>query len=886
MNLEQYRRKRRFAQTPEPPGNEQPAAGGNLFVVQYHQARRPHYDFRLEWDGALKSWAVPKGPCLDPKEKRLAVRVEDHPIEYAQFEGVIPDGEYGAGTVIVWDSGTWEPIEPAEAGFDEGRLKFRLAGTKLRGAWALVRMRPKPSDRSENWLLIKERDQEVVRLEEADILLSMPNSALSGRSIEEVAQHPAATWTAGQATPVEPPKPPKPTQASKTAKSLKPSQPPQSTPKSASAKSGLKRAKKGPFPDWIEPQLAHLAQFTPDQEDWIHEIKFDGYRLLAQIRQGKVKLWTRRRQNWTERFPGLVRALKSLDVEDAYLDGEVVALLPNGASSFALLQTAFREGRAESLIYYVFDLLYLNSKDLRELPLWRRKETLQSLLPPAGGGVLQFTEHFEGQGPEFFRQCCRFGLEGVISKRRDRPYRSGRNYDWLKSKCVQVDQFVVGGWTDPAGSRLGFGALVLGYYNADGELIYAGRVGTGFSESSLLELKGQLASRARDRSPFANLSDREAGKDFHWVEPELVAQVQFSNWTMDGLLWHPSFHGIREDVAAGEVVRRQGERATQAPVEQGVPQKASAPKSTPKSTASRSSRATNPLEDFRLTNPHRILYAQQGITKLDLATYYFEVSDWILPHLRQRPITLVRSPHGKQTSCFYQRHAGNGLAEAIHRVPIDKDGEVEDYLMVDDLLGLMSLVQIGVVEIHIWGSRCDQPEKPDRLIFDLDPSPEVVWDTVVQSAIAIRDCLAELGLASFVKTTGGAGLHLTVPLVRRHTWEEVKQFAKDVAGEFARRQPDLFTISASKSTRRGKIYIDYQRNNMGATAVAPFSTRAKARAPVSTPLAWDELVHARPIEFRLETVPHRLKQLQTDPWEGFWEVKQSITAYMKRRIRK
>lgn len=876
MSLEHYRKKRDFGRTPEPVGGEGKAGPGNQFVVQYHRARRAHYDFRLEWDGTLKSWAVPKGPCLDPKEKRLAVRVEDHPLEYAQFEGVIPQGEYGAGTVIVWDTGTWEPIEPAEPGFRNGMLKFRLYGRKLRGAWMLVRMKPKANDRTENWLLVKERDQEVVRLEEADILLTMPNSVLSGRGIDEVAQQPEATWKQGRSVPTD-------CAGSTSNRDGKPKRASQLAAPKGIAESTNKRLSKGkakPFPEWIEPQLADVADSTPDTDQWIHEIKFDGYRLLARIHDGKVSLWTRKKQNWTQRFPGLARTLSQLEVKDAYLDGEVVALLPNGVSSFSQLQTAFKEGRADSLVYFVFDLLYLDGRDQRELPLDDRKRKLASLFPNHGKGVVQYTDHFEGNGPEFFRQCCKFGLEGIISKRRDRPYRSGRTFDWLKSKCIQIDQFVIGGWTDPSGSRLGFGALVLGYYNPAGELIYAGRVGTGFTESTLLELKQLLAQKPLAKSPFANLSDRQAGREFHWVQPELVAQVQFANWTMDGLLWHPSFQGIREDISPREVVRnRMAEPAE--PPRPAVPQKVAAPKASPKSTAPTSDAAES-LADFQLTNPNRVLYAEQGITKLDLATYYFEVSDWMLPHLADRPLTLVRSPHGKQTACFYQKHSAPGMPKAFRTVLIERDGVTEDFLVVDDVLGLVSLVQIGVVEIHCWGSRCDRPHQPDRVIFDLDPSPETVWTTVVESALEMRDALTAIGLTSFVKTTGGNGLHIVCPLTRRRQWDEVKQFARDFAAHFASTHPGQFTTSPSKAARTGKIYIDYQRNNMGASTVAPFSTRAKAEAPVSVPVTWEELPNLRPGQFRLQNLRTRLAELQDDPWADFWDCKQSITAKMLR----
>ncbi|MBI3461680.1 MAG: DNA ligase D [Planctomycetes bacterium] len=869
MSLQEYRRKRRFSQTPEPAGAKPPRREGHSFVVQKHAAKRLHYDFRLELDGVLKSWAIPKGPSLDPSEKRLAVQVEDHPLEYGGFEGIIPEGEYGGGTVIVWDRGEWEPLEDAAESYRQGKLKFRLYGKKLHGGWTLVKIRSRPGERGENWLLIKERDDEARPLGEYDILEAEPESAVSGRGLGQVAAAKDRTWHSNQpdgkpAAP--PPKPAKP--AKKAAK------------KKQAATTPLTGSHPGTLPEWLPPQLASPSDKAPVGTHWLHEIKFDGYRLLCRIHRGKAKLLTRNKQDWTHRFPQLAAAAATLPVKDALLDGEVVAYDESGISHFQTLQNAFRDGGAARLVYQAFDLLHLDGHDLRKVPLIERKARLEELLEGNDSrSILQYTEHFAGNGPEFFNQACRMGLEGTISKRGDRPYIGGRGYDWLKIKCVEREEFVIGGFTDPSGSRHGLGALLVGYFDHGGELKYAGKVGTGFSEQALFELRRRLDALEQDGSPFTNLSRRDAGRGTHWVQPELVAQVEFSNWTGDGLLRHPSFQGLREDKPANEVVRDAPPTVA----------KGRAPMTRQKPAKIVTGVIKGPdevvIEGVRVTHPQKVLYAGQGITKLGLVEFYAEIADWILPHVLDRPLSLVRCPNGHKGECFFQKHADAGTPSALGRVAITEKDKTSEYLVIENLAGLISLVQMGVLEIHPWGSRRDNVERPDRLIFDLDPDPSVAWPRVIEGAKHVRDTLADLGLTSFVKTTGGRGLHVVVPIQRRLEWPEVKEFCKAVVEQVARAAPAQYTANMSKAARKGRVYLDYLRNDRGATAVAAYSTRARSGAAVSVPLEWDELSPAlRPDHFNVLNLPARLAALKHDPWREISKLRQSITVKARRQV--
>lgn len=885
MSLDEYRSKRDFGRTPEPAakaGRRRRGKTALRFVVQKHAARRLHYDFRLEWNGALKSWAVPKGPCLDPAEKRLAVHVEDHPLAYADFEGTIPEGEYGAGTVLVWDRGTWiaEDADP-ESAFQSGLVKFRLEGEKLRGRWMLVRMKPREGEKGENWLLVKEHDDEVRPLAGYDVLDERPESVVTGKTVDEVAAAPERTWSRGREASGEP-------HAGSSSRSRK-----RAVRSSAAAVPGvlvaaIERAVPAPFPEFVPPQLASPAKAPPEGDRWLHEIKFDGYRLLAFLNGGRVVLRTRTGIDWTHRFPELAEAVAAIPVRQAVLDGEVVAQLPTGASNFAALQSAFSERDTGRLAYFVFDLLYLDGYDLRGSPLLERKRALAGVLAAGAPPRVQFTDHLIGHGDEFFRQCRQLGLEGIVSKRVDRPASSGRGEDWLKFKSVQRDEFVIGGFTPSAAAQRGLRSILVGAFTPAGELIYVGKVGTGLSEEMLHSLRERLMARQCDASPFVNLPAREAERGTRWVRPELVAQVAYANRSRDGMLFHPVFDGLREDKPAEEVVS-----------DDHAPAAAKEAKGRPAARGRKSGKSRDKaearvpwdgghlreLECIRFTSPERLLYPEAGITKLSLASFYAEISDWLLPHIAGRLLNLVRSPDGVTGKSFYQKHEATGTPDAIHRVPVVMEQGTEMLLMIDDLAGLLSLVQMSVLEIHPWGARVDDIERPDRIVFDLDPDASVPWPRVVEAAREVRARLKELKLVSFVKTTGGAGLHVVLPLQRRQTWDDVKAFVKRFAERMAADAPSEYTASMVKAARRGRIYIDYLRNARGSTAVAPYSTRARPGAPVSTPLSWNELTAAiRSDQFHVGNLRDRLASLRHDPWEGIDEVRQSLNVTVRRRL--
>jgi bifunctional non-homologous end joining protein LigD len=794
--LDAYHRKRDFRRTPEPAGGTA-TDGGGRFAVQRHAARRMHYDFRLELDGTLKSWAVPKGPSLDPAEKRLAVHVEDHPLEYGDFEGTIPAGEYGAGEVILWDRGHWTPVGDPADGYRRGKLKFVLHGEKLRGGWTLARMGGRAGEGGKNWLLLKERDVEARPATEGDIVAERPESVAT---------------------------------IARTA-----------------------------LPARIRPQLATLADEPPPGDEWVHEIKYDGYRALCRLEDRRARVFTRSGQDWTDRFGPVAPACAALPVRTAWLDGEVVVLDDDGRSRFEALQEALSAKDGRGLKYVVFDLLHLDGVDLRPLPLEQRKQRLAQLLRRADGGeTLRYGDHVIGRGAAFLRQVCMHGLEGIVSKRREAPHREGRHPEWRKVHCHERGEFVVGGFTDPGGSRAGLGALLLGAHE-DGRLRYVGRVGTGFSDAKLRELRRRLDELAQPESPFAPFPDVPPGS--HWTRPELVCEATFTNWTRDGRLRHPVFVALRDDKPAREVVRERRSRAGVAP---------------------RRADETIEIAGVRVSHPDRVLWPEVEVTKAELARYYVDVAEWILPHVAGRPLAVVRGPRGHAGATFFQKHLAPGMPAPVRSVRIADDDGHQNHLVIDDVAGLVALVQMDVLEIHVWGARADDVERPDRLVLDLDPDEELAWPVVVDGARAARLRFEHLGLESFVKTTGGKGLHVVVPLARRQGWTETKAFARALAADLARRLPDAFTINAARAARRGKIYLDYLRNGRGATAVAAYSSRARPGAPVAVPLAWRELgSRLRPAALTVRTVPERLARLRADPWERVPVVRQSITAAMR-----
>jgi bifunctional non-homologous end joining protein LigD len=892
--LAEYNAKRDFSKTPEPKGK--PAKGaGFSFCIQKHDASRLHYDFRLELDGVLKSWAVAKGPSLVPGEKRLAVHTEDHPLDYGDFEGTIPKGEYGGGTVLLWDRGHWEPEGDPHQALKKGNLKFRLHGEKLSGAWHLVRMRQRPRERQEGWLLIKSDDEGARGPDEADILDEMPLSVKTGRSLEEIAgDAKSAVWRSNR-LPVESGKPKnattpaptkvenvkaKPTRASRpTARKGRASEPkpkraltraaPASVTKSAPSRPT--DGKKAAMPADIAPCLATLVEEVPKGEQWLHEIKWDGYRLVAFVKRGKAQLKTRNGHDWTHRFPTIAKALAGLSAEVAVVDGEAVVEDDKGLSNFSALQDALSDGRtADKAVFYAFDLLYQDGFDLRGLPLAARKARLAELVPPAAEGALRLSEHIEADGETMVRNACRLGLEGVISKARDRPYRSGRNGDWLKIKCTQRQEFVICGFTPSTALTRAVGSLVLGYYE-NGRLMHAGRTGTGFTATTARDVWKRLQPLRAKKAPFADSLNSLQKRDAVWVRPELVAEVEFRGWTADLHVRHAAFKGLREDKDAGEVVR-----------EATGPAAAKQPRVGSKAPTGFRRSGEAVVAGVPLTHPDRILWEEQGITKQGLAEFYEEIADWILPHVIHRPLALVRCPSGSQKGCFFQKHSWAGLSDFILRDTVrDDDGE-EEVLLVENISGVVALVQAGVLEIHPWGATIGDVERPDRITMDLDPGEGVDWSGVIAGAREVRERLSALGLESFVKTTGGKGLHVLVPLTPKAGWEEVKAFTRNLSESMEADSPQRYISKATKKARSGLIYIDYLRNGRGATAIAAYSTRARPGAPVSVPLAWDELSPAiKPNHFAVDNLPARLERMRKDPWAALSQTKQMLPAPKK-----
>jgi bifunctional non-homologous end joining protein LigD len=837
MALRTYRRKRRFDRTPEPRGRPRPRRRRGLaYVVQKHDATRLHYDFRLELDGVMKSWAIPKGPSLDPAVKRLAVHVEDHPIEYNRFEGVIPEGEYGGGPVILWDRGRWVPEGDAREAYRKGTLKFRLEGQKLRGSWVLVRTRPRQGAK-EQWLLIKHDDEAARRGAKTEIVDERPESVVSGHTVEEVGPsfHRAKTPRTG----------------------------------------ALEGARRAALPRTLRPELATLVEAAPQGDDWLHEIKLDGYRVLCRIAHGRARLFTRRGNDWTSTFTPIARAAAALPARTAWLDGEVVVLGRNGVSSFGALQQALGSERgAADLVYFVFDLPYLDGFDLRSVPLLARKQALDRLLRRDARherGPIRYSDHIVGRGEAFFAQACASGLEGTIAKRAQSLYREGRGSDWRKVKCLQTREFAIVGYTDPAGARRGFGSLVLGQAR-NGGFVHVGRVGTGFSDRLLADLAPRLQALEVPKPPVDPAPRGAAARGVHWIRPRLVADVAFTERTRDGILRHPTFRGLRADKRPQETAGEAAGTALQPSRATGT--RAPAPRRAP---------AGAPI---RLTSPDKVLWPDAGVTKRHLAEYYIEAQDRLMPYLKDRPLTVYRCPDGLGKFCFWEKHLDDPLPRGLSAISLD-DAKTEKkrgaYFYAASIEGVLALAQLGALELHVWGSRASRVEHPDLMIFDIDPDAGLPWTRVIEGCVAVRARLEEIGLRSWLKTTGGKGLHVCVPLGRRQTWDEVKAFSRALAEDLARREPSKYTSNPLKVQRRGRIFIDYLRNGRGATAVAAWSTRARPGAPVSVPLAWEELdASLDPAAFTLKTAGARLRR--ADPWTGFAACRQTITAAMRRAV--
>jgi bifunctional non-homologous end joining protein LigD len=881
--LRTYRRKRDFTKTDEPAG----AAGarpkvaragraGGLYCIQKHAASRLHADLRLELDGVLVSWAVPKGPSLDPKVRRLAVHVEDHPVEYGDFEGTIPKGEYGGGTVMLWDTGTWEPIggDPRE-GLEKGELKFRLDGERLQGGWVLVHTRGSGGEEENQWLLIKERDEEA-RPGEADAWGPDDRSVSTGRTMEEI--------TAGK----------KPRRRAARAGAT-----------GAGARAGEDEddRAKARVPTSVPLTLATLTDKPPEGDDWLHEIKYDGYRIAARVDGGGVHLLSRNGLDWTARFPGVAEALAALPSSGTWLDGEAVVFDERGVSDFGALQCALKED-PKAVTYVAFDLLFEDGDDLRGLPLEERKRRLERLLKRGGRklhGVVRYGDHIEGRGPAVLEEACLQGLEGLVAKRTGGAYAGRRTSSWLKVKCTRRQEFVVGGFTDPGGARSGFGALLLGVHDQAGSLRFSGRVGSGFDEATLARLSARLRELERTTPAFVDPPKGAQARGAHWTSPQLVAEVSFTEWTGDGQLRHPVFRGLREDKPAGEVVREDGAPAPGAARASGgggrspsspsggggrspggpsggggrsarVRARTVQPDAPPSPAPSRPT-AKPVVGGVAISHPDRVVFPDPGLTKLDVAGYYETVAGLMVPYLARRALTVIRCPDGIGSECFFQKNVTPSVPRSVAKVRVrGADGKTIAYPVVDSADALVAMVQNGAVEFHVWGSTVGAIETPDILVFDLDPAPELDWRRVREAARALRDELQDRGLESYLRTSGGKGLHVVVPYTPKERWPEVGAFARAVVEALVERRPDRYTATMSKAKRGGKVFVDHFRNGRGATSVTSYSLRARPGAPVALPVSWDELgkIHGG-ADWTAARVLRRLKSGAADPWADFFE---------------
>jgi bifunctional non-homologous end joining protein LigD len=877
--LSHYWSKRNFSVTTEPAGKEKRPARksanqGLPFVVQKHAASRLHYDFRLGWDGVLKSWAVAKGPSYYPGDKRLAVMVEDHPWDYRNFEGTIPKGEYGGGTVMVWDTGEWVPHDDVDRGLKDGHLKFELHGEKLKGNWALVRMHGGwgASERNgkTNWLLIKEKDEFARESSDEPITEEEPDSAISGRTMEQIAAAKGSVRSSHSKLR---------NHAQKKAKARR-SRAPSAAAAQKKTKNEIKidldRIPREQFPGFIAPQLAQQADAAPSSRDWLHELKLDGYRIQTHVRpeeknkKRRVQLLTRNGLDWSERMPDIAGAAAGLGVESAILDGEAVALDERGVSNFADLQAAFSEGRQKYITYFAFDLLHLDGHNLRGLPLENRKEILKKVLGRAADSPLQLSEAIDGDGPIVYQKACALGAEGIVSKLASANYTSGRTNTWLKIKCRLEQEFVIGGFTLPSKGAAGVGALLLGYHDGR-DLHYAGRVGTGFTQATHRLLRAKLDALAIKQSPFVDVPP-PMRRGTHWVKPKLVAQIEFSTWTRGDLVRQAAFKGLREDKPASEVVREHGISLRGSCPDPPKPGKFAQRKRRPRKKEGRG------MTELAITHPDKVLDAESGLTKQELADYYAAVAENMLPHISDRPLSIVRCPDGNSKPCFFQKHAGLGLPAGVKSVAIKnrKSGEKEEFLTVNSTEGLVGLAQMGVLEIHPWGSRNESPDKPDRIVFDIDPDAAIEWKTLAATAQKLKKRLSKVELKSFVKTTGGKGLHVVVPIRSDHDWPTIKEFAYQLALDMERAQPDLYVTKMTKATRKNRIYLDYLRNDREATSIAPYSPRARQGAPVAVPLQWMELESSKPPAFHVSDFKKWKKRLSHDPWREMERIRQEL----------
>lgn len=827
LDIETYNEKRDFTKTKEPKGRKLKGKGDS-FVVQKHEASRLHYDFRLELDGVLKSWAVPKGPSVDPDDKRLAMRTEDHPLDYGDFEGTIPAGEYGGGTVMLWDHGRWipHPDKDPRKTLEEGHLHFTLEGERMRGEWVMFRLKPRPGEKAEPWMLKKVTDEFANPGNGDELVEEFTTSVTTDRTMAEIASG-SDVWR--------------------------------------SNRSGQKggRAKKKPNeapPPFVQPQLATLVDEVPPGDRWLFEYKYDGYRLLIATGTGAATAWTRNGKDWSDKFRALVKAAAKLPA-GCLIDGEAVALDEKGKPSFQLLQSTLKDQRGANLAFFAFDLLIDRGEDIRRLPNIERKDRLKSLLAGVQPPIL-YGDHVLGRGEELFREICKAGGEGLIAKRADAPYRGDRSKNWLKVKCIQRQEFVIVGWSE-SDKRRGFRSLLLASRDKKA-LTYVGKVGTGFSERLIEELMERMEPLAVDKAAVE--VPRPDRKGAHWIKPELVAEINFTEFTDEGILRHPSFIALREDKPAREVVRE-------------VPQHVEEAMKQPKRTTARKAKGKT-AEDFgiEISSPERVIYPELGLTKKELADYYATVEPLIMVDAADRPMTLIRCPGGRTGECFFQKHDKGTFGPHVKQIPIEEsDGDTEDYLYFDDVRGLLACVQMGTIEFHGWGSKVDKVEYPDRLVFDLDPDEGLDFTKVKEAAVRVRDLVAGMGLKSFPLLTGGKGIHVVVPLDQTADWAEVKSFADRFSRAVAEAEPDRFTANIRKVQRKGRIFLDWLRNQRGATAVMPYSARAREGAPVAAPIAWEELDDFESgAAFSIQDAAELLRRAKLKRLAGWGKAKQSL----------
>ncbi|MFJ2547559.1 DNA ligase D [Pseudomonas sp. NPDC087612] len=808
--LQEYARKRNFDATPEPAGHQRSgkkAAHALQYCIQKHDASHLHYDFRLELDGTLKSWAIPKGPSLDPKVRRLAVHVEDHPLDYASFEGTIPEGHYGAGDVIVWDRGVWIPEEDPHKAYAKGKLRFRLQGEKLSGIWNLFRTHL--AGKKEQWLLIKSDDAQARPQADYDILEAEPDSVVSERTL------------------------------------------PTRTPK-ADGNSELGGAKKAALPASLKPQLATLVE-TPPEGGWRYEVKFDGYRILARIEGDEVRLFTRNGHDWTDRLPRQAKALARLGLHSAWLDGEMVVANEHGVADFQALQNAFDQQRDEQILYYLFDVPYLNGMDLRQCPLEQRRAALAKVLEKADEKRLRFSADFDQSVESLLDSACKMQMEGLIGKRLGSSYLNRRSSDWIKLKCKQRQEFVIVGFTEPKGSREAFGALLLALHDDRGELRYAGKVGSGFNSATLAHIHQRLKPLEVARPQFAKPPSGAEARGVHWLKPRLLAEVAYAQMTRDGVVRHSVFHGLRDDKLAKAI---------------GLEQ----PVKTPASKTS----------NLHLTHPDRVIDASTGISKRQVAEYYAQVAEWILPHLKRRPVALVRAPDGLAGELFFQKNAAQLNIPGLESHAKAEAGQA--LMIIDQARTLLGAVQMNTLELHTWNATAKDFDKPDRLILDLDPDPALPWKAMLEATQLTLALLDELGLQAFLKTSGGKGMHIVVPLTRRAGWDEVKGFSHAMVQHLAGLFPERLSAVSGPKNRVGRIFIDYLRNGKGATTVCAYSIRAREGLPVSVPIRREELTELKGAnQWNLLNLDERLAA-GDDPWAGYGQVRQSISKELRRRM--